>query len=72
MDGLKSDDGVPPFAVVWRVWKNMRSEMNKESAKLVCHCERNLKIRHPPKLARRSRLPRLSLTRFRACVMMMP
>ena len=46
MDGFKSEDGAAHFAVAWRVWKNPRSEMNKERARLVRHCKRNLKIRH--------------------------
>jgi transposase-like protein len=46
MDGFKSEDGAKHFAVIWRVWKNMRLEMNKERAKLVRHRKINLKIRH--------------------------
>ena len=46
MDGFKSEGGAEHFAVIWRVWKNMRSEMNKERAKLVRHRKTNLKIRH--------------------------
>jgi transposase-like protein len=46
MDGFKSDDGSVHFMVIWRVWKNMRSQMNKERARLVRHGRRNLKIRH--------------------------
>jgi len=46
MDGFKSDDGATHFAVVWRVWKNMRSEMNRELRRQVRHRKRNLKIRH--------------------------
>lgn len=46
MDGFKSDEGGRHFALIWRVWKNMRSAMNKEQAKLVRHRKRNLKTRH--------------------------
>lgn len=52
MDGFKSEDGSTHFAVIWRVWKNMRLEMNREQAKRVCHRKPNIKIRHAhPKLA---------------------
>ena len=46
MDGFKSEEGAKHFAVIWRVWKNMRLEMNRERAKLVRHRKANLKIRH--------------------------
>lgn len=46
MDGFKSDDGSVHFMVTWRVWKNVRSKMNRERARLVRHGSRNLKIRH--------------------------
>jgi Transposase, Mutator family len=46
MDGFKSRAGSMHFAVIWRVWKNMRTAMNKEQARLVRHRKANLKIRH--------------------------
>jgi transposase-like protein len=46
MDGFKSDAGSAHFALIWRVWKNMRSAMNKDQAKLVRHRRPSLKIRH--------------------------
>ena len=46
MDGFKSEEGAKHFAVIWRVWKNMRLDMNKQRAKLVRHRTSNLKIRH--------------------------
>ena len=46
IDGFKSEEGAKHFAVIWRVWTNMRLEMNKERAKLVRHRKTNLKIRH--------------------------
>jgi transposase-like protein len=46
MDGFKSEAGSTHFAVIWRVWKNMRSAMNKEQARLVRHRKAKLKIRH--------------------------
>lgn len=45
-DGFKSADGAARFAVVWRVSKNLQSEMNKERSRLVRHRKRNPKIRH--------------------------
>ena len=52
MDGFKSDEGGTHFALIWRVWKNMRTEMNKEHARRMRHRTRNLKTRQPhPKLA---------------------
>jgi transposase-like protein len=47
MDGFKSEDGSRHFGLIWRVWKNMRSAMNKEQAKLVRHRKAKLKVRHP-------------------------
>jgi len=46
MDGFKSEGGSTHFALIWRVWKNVRLEMNRELAKLVRHRKPNLKIRH--------------------------
>lgn len=52
MDGFKSDAGSTHFAVIWRVWKNLRLELYREQATHVQHRHRNLKIRQAhPKLA---------------------
>jgi transposase-like protein len=52
MDGFKSEDGAAHFAEVWRAWRNLRLEMNRDSAKRVRHRRQDLKIRPPhPKLA---------------------
>jgi len=47
MDGFKSEAGGRHFAVIWRVWKNVRSAMNKDYARWVRHRNPNLKDRHP-------------------------
>lgn len=46
MDGFKSEAGGRNFMLVWRVWKNRRTAMNKERAKRVRHRRGKLKIRH--------------------------
>ena len=52
MDGFKSEDGAAHFAVVWRIWKNMRLAMNRQRSRQMRRQRRNLKIPQPyPKLA---------------------
>ena len=52
MDGFKSEEGAKHFAVVWRVWKNMRLGLSRDAARRRSRHADNLKIRHAhPKLA---------------------
>jgi transposase-like protein len=46
MDGFKSEAGAKHFAVVWRVWKNMRLRLSRDEERRRSRQTDNLKIRH--------------------------
>jgi transposase-like protein len=47
MDGFKSESGATHFAVVWRVWKNMRLQLSRDEAQRRSRQSDNLKICTP-------------------------